>query len=120
MPEIPILSDLTLLGVITFTLLITAVDVIGAYLLAASQGKFDLSYVAGWLTSHTLKRVFPIYALAALGAGIPAAGIPEIPPLFIAATAGVAAYLGETVASIIANFKDARAVKDETSVPPTP
>lgn len=116
--EIPVLSDLTLVGVVTLTLLITAVDVIGAYVLAASQGKFDLGYVANWLTSHSIKRVFPIYALALLGVGIEQAGIPAIPPLFIAATVGVAAYLGETVKSIAINFADARAVRDETPVPP--
>lgn len=116
--EIPVLSDLTLTGVVTLTLLITLVDVAGAYLLAVSQGKFDLGYVANWLTSHSLKRIFPIYALAALGAGIEVAGIPAIPPLFIAATVGVAGYLGETVKSVLVNFADARAVRDETSVPP--
>lgn len=116
--DIPVLSDLTLLGVITFTLLITLVDVIGAYLLAASQGKFDLGYVAAWLTSHSVKRVFPIYALALLGAGIEPAGIPAIPALFIAATLGVGTYLGETVKSVIVNFADAKAVHDESSIPP--
>lgn len=116
--EIPVLSDLTLIGVVTFTLLITAVDVVGAYLLAVSQGKFDLSYVANWLTSHSLKRVFPIYAFAALGTGIEPAGIPPIPVLFVAATAGVAVYLGETVKSIAVNFRDAAPVRDESPVPP--
>lgn len=116
--EIPVLSDLTLLGVVTLTLLITAIDVVGAYLLAAAQGKFDLGYVANWLTSHSLKRVFPIYALALLGTGVEAAGIPAIPPLFVAATVGVGGYLGETVKSIFVNFNDARAVRDETPVPP--
>lgn len=117
--DIPVLSDLTLTGVITFTLLITFVDVVGAYLLAVSQGKFDLAYVANWLTSHSLKRVFPIYALALLGSGIADAGIPPIPVLFTAAVAGVAAYLGETVKSIAVNFADARAVRDESPVPPS-
>lgn len=118
MPEIPVLSDLTLTGVVVLTIVITLVDVFGAYLLAVSQGKFDLAYVANWLTSHSIKRVFPIYALAALGVGFPAAGLPEIPALFIASTVGVAAYLGETVKSILVNFGDARAVRDESPVPP--
>ena len=117
-PEIPILSDLTLTGIVVLTVLITFVDVVGAYLLAASQGKFDLGYVAQWLTSHSVKRIFPIYALALLGVGIPEAGLPEIPALFIASTVGVATYLGETVKSIIVNFGDARAVRDDSPVPP--
>lgn len=116
--EIPILSDLTLTGVVSLTLLITLVDVVGAYVLAASQHKFDLGYVANWLTSHSIKRVFPIYALALLGVGVEPAGIPAIEPLFVAATVGVAGYLGETVKSIAVNFADARAVRDESPVPP--
>jgi hypothetical protein len=111
------LSDLTPLGVLTLTALITAVDVVVAYILAAAQGKFDLSYIATWLISHSSKRVVPIYALLAFGVGIEPAQIPPVPALFAMAVAGVAAYLGETVKSILVNFNDARAIGDESSIP---
>lgn len=112
------LSDLTPLGVLSLTVIVTVVDVVVAYVLAATQGKFDLGYVAAWLMSHSVKRVLPIYAMLALGVGIPAVDIPAIPALFGLAVAGVIAYLGETVKSIAVNFADARAVRDESPVPP--
>lgn len=113
------LSELTPLGVLTLTALITAVDVALAYILSAVQGKFDLSYVAAWLVSHSVKRVVPIYVLLLFGVGIPAADIPAIPVLFGMAVAGVIAYAGETLKSMLVNFADARAVKDESSIPPS-
>ena len=119
MPDIDLgpLSELTPLGVLTMTALITFIDVVVAYILAASQGKFDLSYVSAWLISHSAKRVVPIYALLAFGVGIAPAQIPAVPALFAMAVAGTIAYLGETVKSIMVNFADARAVGDESSVP---
>jgi hypothetical protein len=114
------------LGVLTFTqllgltALVTVIDVVGAIALAISQGKFDLAYVAAWLQSHTVKRVFPIFGLAVLGIGIGTDGsiTPPIPLLFGLAQAGLLAYLLETVASLRTNFANAAAVRDETPVPP--
>jgi hypothetical protein len=111
------LSDLTPLGVLTLTALITAVDVVLAYILGVVQGKFDLSYVAAWLVSHSVKRVVPIYVLLLFGVGIAEAGIPAIPALFAMAVAGVVAYAGETIKSMLVNFADARAIGDESSIP---
>jgi hypothetical protein len=114
------------LGVLTFTqllgltALVTVIDVVGAIALAVTQGKFDLAYVAAWLQSHTVKRVFPIFGLAVLGIGIGTDGsiTPPIPLLFGLAQAGLLAYLLETVASLRSNFANAAAVRDETPVPP--
>lgn len=113
------LSTLTPLGVLTVTALITVIDVVTAYILAFTQGKFNLGFAAEWLISHTAKRVTPIYALLAFGVGLPALDIPAIPALFALAVAGVIGYAAETVASIQANFSDSTAVHDESSVPTT-
>ena len=113
------LPHLELTQLLIFTLIVTAVDVIGAYVLAATQGKFDLSYVAGWVQTHTVKRIFPIAALAILGNGIAAANLPRIDVVYLGAEAALLVYLLETVQSVRVNFQDASAVKDETPVPPT-
>lgn len=113
------LSNLTPLGVFSLSILITVIDVAAAYILSATQGKFDLSYVGAWLMTHSVKRLVPIYALLAFGVGVSFAEIPAIPAAFALAVAGVVAYAGETIKSILINFQDATALKDETSVPPS-
>lgn len=113
-------------GVLTFTQLlglaavVTVIDVLAAIVLAFAQGKFDLAYVAAWLQSHTVKRVFPIFGLAVLGIGIGTDGsiTPPIPILFGIAQAGLLAYLLETVASLRTNFANAAPVRDESPIPP--
>lgn len=113
------LSNLTPLGVFSLSVLITVIDVVAAYILAATQGKFDLSYVGAWLMTHSVKRLVPIYALLAFGVGLEVAEIPAIPAAFGLAVAGVTAYAAETLKSVIVNFQDATALKDETPVPPS-
>lgn len=112
------LSDLTPLGVLSLTALITFVDVAVAYALAVAQRKFDLSYVAVWLVSHSMLRIVPIYAMLILGVGIPAVQIPAVPAIFSLSVAGVIAYFLETVKSVLVNWADARARGDESPVPP--
>lgn len=111
------LSELTPLGVFSLSILITVIDVVAAYILAATQNKFDLGYVGAWLMTHSVKRLVPIYTLLAFGVGVSFAEIPAIPAAFGLAVAGVIAYAGETIKSVLVNFNDARAVHDETSVP---
>lgn len=112
------LSELTPLGVLSVTALITFIDVVAAYVLAAVQRKFDLGFVGEWLLTHSLLRVTPIYLLLAAGVGIPALDIPAVPALFTMAVVGVGAYFGETIKSVIVNFADARAVRDQVPTPP--
>lgn len=114
------LSHLTIIQVMTLTAIITLIDVVGAMILAATKGEFSLAYVGQWLTSHTVKRVFPIFALAWLGHGVPQIDIPAIPALFGMGVAGLAGYLGETIKSVITNFGTTPPATqaDETPVPP--
>lgn len=109
------LTRLTVTEVATLAAVLAVIDTLAAIVLAIGKGTFSLAYVGVWLTSHVAMRIFPIYALAILGAGL--AGItPAIPALFILAVAGLAAYLGETVKSILINFATSRVPTDETPV----
>jgi hypothetical protein len=104
---LPDLNNLTLVQVFGLLALIAAFDVLGSIALAIVQGKFSLGAVAIWLQSHTLRRAFPIFALAVIGKGVPPLSIPEIAPAFAVAIAGLAAYILETVASLRDSFADA-------------
>lgn len=104
------LPDLTALGLGEFLgllLLVAAFDVIAAWVAAITQGVFSLGAVAIYIQSHVLKRVFPIFAMAVLGHGIPQLGIPELPIASIAAVAFLGTYVLETIASIRGSFTDA-------------
>ena len=115
----PDFANLTLLEVVSTLVLITAVDVVTAIVLAIIRGDFSLAYVAVWLQSHTVKRAFPIFALGLVGVGVPGI-VPEIPLAFGAALAGLAAYAGETIKSLMDTVSTTTPNKptDETPVPP--
>lgn len=118
--EVPDLTHLTLLQAGTVLVVTTLVDVISAYVLAVIHGNFSPGVVALWLQSHTLRRVFPIFGLAALGHGIPSLGVPEIGPLWALAIAGLGGYIVETATSVYASFRDTTPPTDSTPVVPTP
>ena len=101
------LSNLTLAQAAVVLVIVTALEVASAYLLAVVHGNFDLGVVAVWLQSHTIRRVFPIFALAVVGSGIPQLGVPAIAPAYALALAALAAYVLETVASLRDSFGDA-------------
>ena len=105
MPDID-LTAITLQQLIGLTVLVTAIDVLGGIATAVIHGTFSLAYVAVWLQSHVLPRVFPIVALALIGHGFPADGsiVPAIPFAFGLAIAGLTAYVLETVASLRDSF----------------
>lgn len=119
MPDLD-LSNLTIQQVVGLTILTTAIDVLGGILLAIVHGTFSLSYVAVWLQSHVVPRVFPILALAAIGNGVPAFGVPAIPFAYALALAGLAAYVLETIASLRDSFRDTAAAPTDDSSVPTP
>ena len=106
------LSAITLQQLIGLTVLITILDVLGGVALSAVHGTFSLAYVAVWLQSHVIPRVFPIIALAIIGHGVPALDVPPIPFAFGLAIAGLTAYVLETIASLRDSFRD-------TAPPPT-
>lgn len=101
------LSAITLQQLIGLTVLVTVIDVLGGIALAAVHGTFSLGYVAVWLQSHVVPRVFPILALGIVGHGIPALDVPPIPFAFGLAIAGLTAYVLETIASLRDSFRDA-------------
>lgn len=104
---LPDLTNLTLVQVFGLLGLIALCDVATAIVASITQGKFSLGAVAVWLQSHTLKRAFPIFALAVIGHGIPALDVPPIGPAYLVALAGLGAYILETVASIRDSLGDA-------------
>ena len=108
------LTAITLQQLIGLTVLVTVLDVAGGIALAVVHGTFSLNYVAVWLQSHVLPRVFPIVALGLIGHGFPADGsiVPAIPFAFGLAIAGLTAYVLETIASLRDSFTG-------KAVPPT-
>jgi hypothetical protein len=118
MPPID-LSALTLVQVLTLAVVLAAFDLAAAVVSALVSGTFDASRLPDFLVTHVLSRIFPIGALALLGSGGPAIGLPLIPPLFALAIAGLAAYLVETVASISASLPKALPAPVQTG-PRTP
>ena len=111
------LNALTLQQASVVLIIVTALDVAAAYVLSAIHGNFSLGAVALWLQSHTLRRVFPIFALAVIGHGIPALDIPAIGPFWGLALAGLATYALETVKSIQESFADTTPPTDTTPQP---
>lgn len=104
--SIPDLTNLSLSSFLGLLLLVAAFDVVTAYVVSAAKGTFSLGAVAIYLQSHVLLRVFPIFATAVLGHGIPQLGIPAIPAASLAAVAFATTYILETVASIRGTFGD--------------
>ncbi len=99
-------DNFTIVQVFTVSAVIAAIDVLGTIALSIVHSDFNLGSIAVWLQSHTLKRVFPILALAVIGNGVPQLGVPAIGPAFVMAIAGLVAYAGETIKSISVSFND--------------
>lgn len=114
------LSNLTLVQVFGLLALTTLLDVLAAFILAVIHGDFSFGAVAIWIQSHTLKRVFPIFALAVVGHGIPQLAVPAIGPAYLMAIAGLTAYVIETVTSIYASFQSTTPPTDTSPIVPTP
>lgn len=102
----PDLTNLPLIDVVGFALLLAAIDTIVAIIIALINKTFDGNYVTNFLVSHILKIVTPIIGLAVLGHGFPAAGIPAVPAAALAATAALGAYLVAVIASVTNSFAD--------------
>jgi hypothetical protein len=110
------LSALTLTQVFGLLTLVAIVDVAAAIALSVVHGNFSGGAVAIWVQSHVLRRIFPIFALAVIGHGVPQLDIPQIPPAFGLALAGLTAYVIETVVSISKSFADTTPPADTTPV----
>ena len=114
--ELPDLTNLSLLQLGTYLVLTAAADVLFNIVAAIVHKNFSAAYVADFIRSHLMLRVTAILLVGAFGAGVPALNIPAIPAATLAATGALAAYVAETVWSIIQGFKDTTPVPD----PPTP
>lgn len=104
--ELPDLTNLPITAVVTYALLIAAVDTLGSIALAFKNGKFAVAYLMAYLKDHVLVRVFPILALAAVGHGVEPLGIPAIPAASAVAVASLAGYVLETIGSLRDSWKD--------------
>lgn len=100
----PDLNALTLVQVLTLAVVLAAFDLVAAVVSSLVTHTFDPAKLPNFLVDHVLARIFPIGALAVIGAGGPYIGLPLIPPMFALALAGLAAYLVATVASISASL----------------
>lgn len=114
--DLPDLTNLPLAALFSYLVLVAAVDVGFNVVLSIVHGDFSAIYVADFLRTHILLRVFVIGALGILGHGIPAFGVPAIALVSLAATAGLAAYVVETVASL----REALRSTAPVPTPPTP
>lgn len=102
------LSQLSLTAILTYAVLLAAIDVAWNVVLSFVHRNFSLAYVADFLTSHVLVRIVPIALLAIAGHGIPALGVPELAIATLAAAAGLAAYALETIGSLKGALSDTK------------
>ena len=126
--ELPDLTNLPITALFTYLLLIAVIDVAFNVVMAFVHGNFSAIYVADFLRTHILLRVFVIGALGILlrvfvigalgilGHGVAALGVPAIPAVSLAATGGLAAYAIETIASLREGLTDTSPAPS----PPTP
>lgn len=110
---LPDLSSLNFTAILALAAICAGVDLGWNVLLALKNGNFSGSYVADFLISHVAIRVAPISFLAILGNGVQMLGVPAIPVITGLATAGLGAYVIETVVSLTAAAKS-------TAPPTTP
>lgn len=110
--DLPDLTNLTLVQLLSTLLFFTAIDTVAAYAVAFMNGNFQAAYALDFLRTHILKVGGPIALMAIAGTGIPGV-VPPIPFAFAGAVATLVAYIGVTIVSIKDTFAD-------KAVAPTP
>jgi hypothetical protein len=110
--ELPDLANLPLEAVVSTLLFFAVIDTLVAYGVALMNGNFQAAYALDFLRTHVLKVGAPILALAVIGHGVPAVGIPAMPPVSVMATG----LLGIYILTVIASVRDSWADK---AIPPT-
>jgi hypothetical protein len=111
------LTALTISQLAVLLSLVTIIDVAGGLLDAARAGTLSAQYIAVFLDSHVLKRVFPIIGLAliskTLGEG------PDGATLWTLALGGLVAYVLETIRSLALNLPTTTSTGLPSSVTPS-
>jgi len=110
--ELPDFTNLPLPELVATLLFFAVLDTGVAYVVAIMNGNFTSAYALDFIRTHILKIGTPILGLALVGHGIPAVGVPPIPPAGVAAAAALAVYALTTIVSIKDSFSD-------KAVPPT-
>lgn len=113
--DIPEITLITLKGLIALTIIVGLFDTAFAMIAAVAQHVFDWRYAVDWLIDHG-QIWLAIIGLGILGTGIAALEVPPIHVAYLAAQAGLALYVGNTIKSMIVNANDSRA--PEPPVPP--
>jgi len=113
--EIPDLTNLNLVQVISTLLFFAAIDTLAAYAVALINKTFTAAYALDFLRTHILKVGVPITLFALAGNGIPGLGIPPVPAASLVATGSLAVYAAVTLVSIKDTFADKAAPPTETT-----
>jgi len=103
---LPDLTGLPLEAVVSLAMIFAFADTAVSVVIAIANKNFKADYLADFLRSHVLLRVFPIIALALIGVGIPALSVPAIPEASLAATVALGLYGIEVLGSIKSSGAD--------------
>src|SRR5574337_181007 len=93
-------TAINLTSFLVILVILAAVDTVVGIGKSLADHTFALDKVAEFLGSHVLGRILPLAAMAALGQGVVALGIPAVPAAWALAAGGLAAYFAETVGSL--------------------
>lgn len=101
--ELPDLTNLSLVQIVSTLLFFAAVDTIFAFVVALTSGPFpgtfNAAYALDFLRTHVLKIGVPILGLAIVGNGIDGY-VPAIPACTVMAIGALGLYILATVASL--------------------
>lgn len=111
--DIPEIALITLKGLISLTIIVGLIDTVFAMIAAVQQHVFDWQYSVAWLIDHG-KVWLAIIALGVLGTGIRGLDVPPIHVAYLAAQAGLALYVGNTIKSMIVNARNSSAPEPPT------
>lgn len=110
--ELPDLTSLSLVQIISTLLFFAAIDTVFAYVVAIANGSFNAAYALDFLRTHVLKAGVPIALLALVGHGVEGF-VPAIPAANLVAIGSLGVYILATIASIKDTWSD-------KAVAPTP
>lgn len=84
-------------------------DTVSGLWAAFNSGTFNANFLAEFVRSHILQRIFPIFTALLAGVAIGGTDTAAGAALIAAGAAGGAAYLGEVVKSIMTNLSEGQA-----------